>query len=145
MNKPAGISPPPRPKTIMSGSAAGPRTTYFSSEKPGRIQGFEALMEHHRGFGFVPGGKTADNRLWLEDDAVWEDQGMAFVTARWLFDRDVAAQVPVQKGPVTFVLIRGDDGFRIVHAHFANDPAAPIGSRPPAKKTDLLLIRTSLF
>jgi len=37
---------------------------------------------------------------------------MAFVTARWLFDRDVAAQVPVQKGPVTFVLIRGDDGFR---------------------------------
>jgi ketosteroid isomerase-like protein len=101
----------------------GSRTTYFSSEKPGRIAGSEALMEHHRGFGFVPGGKAADNRLWLENFTVWEEKDMAFVTAGWGFDRDVAGPGPVQKGPVTFVLVRGDDGWRIVHAHFANDPA----------------------
>jgi tetratricopeptide (TPR) repeat protein len=104
----------------------GSRTTYFSSEKPGRIAGFEALMQHHRGFGFVPGGKTADNRLWLENFTVWEEKDMAFVTAGWGFDRDVAGPGPVQRGPVTFILVRGDDGWRIVHAHFANDPAAPV-------------------
>jgi len=102
-----------------------PRTTYVSSEKPGLIQGFQALMEHHRGFGFIPNGKNADNRLWLENCSVQEDAAMAYVTARWFFDRDLAGPGPVQKGPVTFVLTRGIDGWRIVHAHFANDPAAP--------------------
>ena len=33
-----------------------PGLTYFSSEKEGVIRGMEAVLEHHRGFGFVPGG-----------------------------------------------------------------------------------------
>ena len=108
---------------------SGPQTTYFSSEKPGRIQGFEALMEHHRGFGFVSNGKTADNRLWLEDCTIQEDTAMAYVTARWFLDRDVAGPGPVQKGPVTFVLMRGNDGWKIGHAHFANDPVVPAAAK----------------
>ena len=101
------------------------QTSYFSSEKPGRIQGYEALMAHHRDFGFVPGGKTSDNRLWLDSFNVWGEDQMALVTAFWYFDRDVAGPGPVQKGPVTFVFVRDGDAWRIVHAHFANDPTAP--------------------
>jgi tetratricopeptide (TPR) repeat protein len=99
-----------------------PPPTYFSSEKPGRIAGVDMLQAHHKGFGFVPGGKLADNRLWLEEVAIQEDGKTAFVTAYWFFDRDVAAIGPVQRGPVTFVLLRTADGWRFAHAHFANDP-----------------------
>jgi ketosteroid isomerase-like protein len=102
--------------------APGPASTYFSSEKPGRIQGSDALMAHHQGFGFVPGGKVADSRLRLDECQIREDGKVAYVTGFWYFDRDVAAGGPVQRGPVTFVLLRGEDGWRIAHAHFANDP-----------------------
>lgn len=99
------------------------KTTYFSSEKAGRINGIEALTEHHRGFGFIAGGKTADNRLWLENVLPIENGNTAYVTADWFFDRDIAASEPVQKGPVTFILLRGNEGWKIVHAHFSNDPS----------------------
>jgi len=104
----------------------GEDTTYFSSEKAGLIAGLNALVVHHRGFGFVPGGQARDSRLWLEDIRTWTDGPTARVTARWLFDRDAAAETPAQRGPVTFVLVRdtGTDAWRIAHAHFANDPPA---------------------
>lgn len=98
-----------------------PAPSYYSSEKPGRITGREALLSHHQGFGFVPGGKPSDSRLWLEDVAVDERGDTAFATATWLFDRDVAGMAGPQRGPVTFVLVADGDGWRIVHAHFAND------------------------
>ena len=103
----------------------GPATTYYSSEQPGRLEGFDAVMAHHRAFGFVAGGKAADTRLWLGDLDVREDGPVALATATWSFDRDVASATPAQRGPVTFVLRRTADGWRIIHAHVANDaPAA---------------------
>lgn len=105
----------------------GPSSTYYSSERPGRIEGLEAVMAHHRGFGFVPGGKASDARLWLGDLDVRDDGPAAFATATWFFDRDVASAAAAQRGPVTFILQRTADGWRIVHAHFANDP-------PPAAR-----------
>ena len=42
------------------------RVSYFSSEREGLIKGFDAVREHHAGFGFVEGGKSQENRLWLE-------------------------------------------------------------------------------
>jgi len=96
------------------------RPSYFSSEKKGLIRGFNALLEHHKGFGFVPGGKAQDNRLWLEDVYIQAFGPTANVAARWLFDKNVGTEGPVQHGPVTFQLIKGDDGWRIAHAHFAN-------------------------
>jgi tetratricopeptide (TPR) repeat protein len=99
--------------------------TYFSSEKPGRIEGFEAVIAHHRSVGFVPGGKTSDARLWLEGLVIKNHQdAIALATGIWGFDRDVAASAPVQRGPVSFVLQNTADGWRIIHAHFANDPPA---------------------
>jgi ketosteroid isomerase-like protein len=102
--------------------SADPPPTYFSSEKAGRISGRDALQAHHQGFGFVPGGKAADSRLWLEDLEVRSSGAFATATATWLFDRDTGAMTPPQRGPVTFVLVGRPDGWLIVHAHFANDP-----------------------
>lgn len=106
--------------------AAGEGTTYFSSEKPGLIIGREALAAHHRSFGFVPGGAAKDSRLWLEAVRIRTFGTAALATADWRFDRDVAAETPAQRGPVTFILVRdGAAGaWRIAHAHFANDPPA---------------------
>jgi ketosteroid isomerase-like protein len=104
--------------------SAQPVPTYFSSEKAGRVEGAAALAAHHKGFGFVPGGKTSDARLWLEGTGVEERGDTAFATATWFFDRDVAARAEPQHGPVTFVLVKTADGWQISHAHFANDPPA---------------------
>jgi ketosteroid isomerase-like protein len=108
---------------VMSLFTRNPAPTYFSSERPGRIDGADALAAHHRVFGFVTGGKPADARLWLGDLEVREQGAVAYATAAWYFDRDVAAGAAPQRGPLTFVFRRGDDGWRIAHAHFANDPA----------------------
>ncbi|MCJ7588708.1 MAG: tetratricopeptide repeat protein [Candidatus Aminicenantes bacterium] len=99
------------------------RLSYFSSEKKGLIQGMAALKVHHRGFGFVPGGKSQESRLWLEDVRVVDlGSGQAFlVTATWGFDRDQGPET-AQRGPVTFAIVKTESGFRIAHAHFANNP-----------------------
>jgi ketosteroid isomerase-like protein len=92
--------------------------TYFSSETPGAIQGFDRLVAHHRVFGFVPGGKSSPNRLWLEDQLTRWRGDVATVFATWYFrrgDSDTA-----QRGPVTFIIVPAGDAYRIAHAHFAN-------------------------
>jgi len=101
--------------------STNPAPSYFSSEKQGLVRGLEPLVEHHKGFGFTAGGKAQDNRLWLEDVRVQPLGTAAFVTARWFFDKNVGEEGPVQQGPVTFVLVQAPDGYRILHAHFAND------------------------
>jgi ketosteroid isomerase-like protein len=92
--------------------------SYFSSEKEGAVVGFDALMEHHRGFGFVEGGKESHNRLWLEDVKIAVYEGSAVVTAIWYFSRGGSPEA--QKGPVTLVYIESGDGYRIAHANFSN-------------------------
>ncbi len=94
--------------------------TYFSSERPGLIAGIAALREHHVGFGFVPGGTVTGNRLWLEGEHQIVTESAALVTATWKFQRH--GDTTVQRGPVTFVLVSRDTAFRILHAHFSNDP-----------------------
>jgi ketosteroid isomerase-like protein len=94
------------------------RVTYFSSEKEGAVKGFEALMDHHRGFGFVEGGKASPNKLWLEDLDIAEFEGAAVVNGIWYFRR--GGSDTDQKGPVTLVYVRIGEGFRIVHANFGN-------------------------
>lgn len=108
------------------------RVTYFSSEKPGRIAGIDALREHHRGFGFVPGGADRQSRLWLEAVQANNFGRAVLVTATWLFQR--AGSDKVQRGPVTLLFVNEGAGCRIAHAHFANDPppkVAPV--EPPAR------------
>jgi ketosteroid isomerase-like protein len=94
------------------------RVTYFSSEKQGVIKGYEALVRHHEGFGFVKGGKVQPNKLWIEGMDVEDFGDSAIVCAVWFFKRP-SAESP-QKGPVTIVYERAPDGWRIAHANFGN-------------------------
>ena len=94
------------------------RVTYFSSERQGVIKGYEALVRHHEGFGFVKGGKVQPNKLWLEGVDVEDFVGSAIVCASWFFKRP-NAESP-QRGPVTIVYERTPVGWRIAHANFGN-------------------------
>jgi hypothetical protein len=94
------------------------RVTYFSSEKRGLIKGYEALMQHHRGFGFVEGGKDTGNKLWLEDVETQGFGPVSIVKADWLFRRKGSDRD--QRGPVTIVYVDEGSGPRIAHAQFSN-------------------------
>ena len=94
------------------------QVSYFSSEKQGVIKGYEALIRHHEGFGFVKGGKVQPNKLWLEGMDVEDFGDSAIVCAVWFFKRPNAENP--QKGPVTIVYERTPDDWRIVHANFGN-------------------------
>jgi ketosteroid isomerase-like protein len=93
------------------------RVSYFSSEKEGAVIGIEAVREHHRGFGFVEGGKEQPNKLWVEELQTSAFGPTAVVTAIWFFQRPDGT---VQRGPVTMVYVKVDKEFRIAHMHFAN-------------------------
>jgi ketosteroid isomerase-like protein len=108
---------------VRSLFVADPSVTYFSSERGGLIQGIEALVRHHAGFGFRSGGAPTGSRLWLEEVEVRWANGTAVVLAQWLFASAGSPDAP-QRGPVTFVLVPRADRYRILHAHFADAPAA---------------------
>lgn len=95
------------------------RMTYFSSEKEGILRGIDALREHHVKFGFVLGGKTHTNRLWLEALQTDVFGEAAVATAIWCFQR---ADGPIQRGPVTFVYVLVNNDYRIAHVNFGNYP-----------------------
>jgi ketosteroid isomerase-like protein len=94
--------------------------TYLSSEREGAITGIDAVREHHVGFGFVGGGETPDATLWVEDVEVSRPGEIAVVTATWYFRRGADATAELQRGPVTFVYVPTENGYRIAHAHFAD-------------------------
>jgi hypothetical protein len=96
-----------------------PRLTYFSSEKEGVIRGMEALLEHHRGFGFVSGGQEGSSRLWLEDIESDLYGDLAVITALWLFQSDEDTGGEPQKGPVTIVAVWRSGDWRFIHMNFS--------------------------
>lgn len=92
--------------------------TYFSSEKEGLIVGIDAVEQHHAGFGFVPGGKPPQNRLWVENLHAQLFWPAAVVTGTWYFQRQGVAAA--QRGPFTFVYVQRGAEYRIAHAQFGN-------------------------
>ena len=109
------------------------RLTYFSSEREGVIRGFQEVVEHHEGFGFVPGGVERGTRLWVEGLHADVFEEAAVLTGIWYFQRAVdptgvegtteggAGSEPgdqPQKGPVTFVCLHEDGAWRFVHMSF---------------------------
>jgi len=97
------------------------RLTYFSSEVEGLLRGFDRIVEHHRGFGFVPGGTSRDRALWVEDVVIQEFDGVALIAAIWYFG-DPDAPADAQRGPMTAVAVPAPDGYRFAHMHFATYP-----------------------
>lgn len=119
------------------------RVTYFSSEFQGVIQGFDAVLEHHRGFGFVPGGEVRGTRLWVEELTEDVFGNAAVLTGIWYFQRGEPAVAtgdfepqggpgtgregggaapPPQRGPVSFVCVREGGRWRFAHMNFGNYP-----------------------
>ncbi len=96
--------------------------TYFSSEKEGLIKGYQQMLPHHEGFGFVKGGKEPPVGLWLESIETRINGETAIVAATWFNGDKAADRDSLQHGPVTFVLLRDEQGaVKISHAHFANN------------------------
>jgi hypothetical protein len=93
------------------------RLTYFSSEREGVIRGLEELLEHHRGFGFVPGGNPGGTRLWVEYLRSDSFGDVAVLTGIWFFQGGEGD--PPQRGPVTFVTVRDSGQWRFVHMTFS--------------------------
>ncbi len=95
------------------------RVSYFSSEKEGLIQGIDAVREHHAGFGFVNGGKSQENKLWIEDIHIQNFGSAAIVAGIWYFQRASDDSKSIQKGPFTFVCIRQGQEWRLAHLNFS--------------------------
>ena len=93
------------------------RLTYLSSEKEGVIVGIDAVREHHKSFGFVPGGAKKDVELWVDDLHTTDFGSSAIVTGAWFFKN---ADGEVQRGPMTLVYVAEGGGYRLAHLHFAN-------------------------
>jgi ketosteroid isomerase-like protein len=94
------------------------RLTYFSSEAEGLLTGFDQVEEHHRGFGFVPGGAERDQVIWVGDVQIREYGDAALIAAIWYFG-DPDTPDDAQRGPMSALAIRTEDGYRIAHMHFA--------------------------
>ena len=94
------------------------RLTYFSSETEGLLQGFERIVEHHRGFGFVAGGAERDQLIWVDEVHIVEFGDSAMIAAIWYFG-DPAAPADAQRSPMTVVATRTTSGYRIAHMNFA--------------------------
>ena len=92
------------------------RLTYFSSEKEGALLGFDAVLKHHKGFGFIPGGKDQPNKLWVDDLHFADFDSSLVVTGIWYFQRPDG---PKQRGPVTIVYIQQGDRLKIAHMNFS--------------------------
>jgi hypothetical protein len=94
--------------------------SYFSSEKEGLILGIDAVREHHRGFGFVEGGKSAESELWVEDVYSYVHGPTAIVTGIWYFGDRSEERDKIQHGPMTFVYVQKSGEFRLAHLNFSN-------------------------
>ena len=99
--------------------------TYFSSEKEGLITGIDAVLAHHEGFGFVHGGKVAEQELWVEDVHTATHGPTAIVTGVWFFGQRDTAPEEVQRGPFTFVYVLRGPEYRLAHLNFGTYMATP--------------------
>jgi hypothetical protein len=97
------------------------KLTYFSTEKKGVIKGYKQMYPHHKSFGFAEGGAQPKITLWLEDIQPRIYGETAVVTAIWYDTAYGAPKETAKNGPVTFVLVRDDQGnVRIANASFAD-------------------------
>ncbi len=101
--------------------------TYFSSEREGLITGIDAVILHHEGFGFVPGGKIAEQELWVDDVHTATHGPTAIVTGMWYFGQRDNAPDEVQRGPFTFVYVLMGAEYRLAHLNFGTYLETPDG------------------
>lgn len=101
-----------------------PALTYFPSDSVGRLEGFDTVVDWHRGQGFLPGGFQPDRQLWLEGTVIADFDESAVVTAVWHYGNRVTME-DVARGPLTLVVIRTRRGYRVSHVNMGNYPTTP--------------------
>lgn len=113
--------------------------TYFSSETEGLLEGFDRIVEHHRGFGFVPGGAPQDRLIWVRDVQIREFDDVALIGAIWYFG-DPDSPADAQRGPMSLLAVQMPDGYRIAHMNFSTyaDAGADAGDSAQAVQPELL-------
>jgi len=95
--------------------------TYFSSEFEGAITGFDAIYEHHKGFGFKKGGASPSAQLWVDSVHTTASGESTALAALWYFG-DPDDGISDQYGPMTMVVSHENESWQIVHMHFGNYP-----------------------
>lgn len=98
-----------------------PALTYFASDSEGVIEGWEAVRSYYEEQGFVPGGFSVTDELWLEDTLITDFEDSAVVSAVWRFGNRVTPET-AGRGPFTMVIVRTNTGFRVSHVNMANYP-----------------------
>jgi len=88
--------------------------TYFSSEKGHLLKGISELNNLHMKFGFKPGGKDSENKLWLEDICTQTYNNTGIVSAIWFFQ---TASGVIQKGPISFISVNNDKNYKFIHVN----------------------------
>jgi imidazolonepropionase-like amidohydrolase len=94
--------------------------TYFASDTEGLLEGYEAVLQHHRELGFLPGGYQPERELWVEDVLVTDFDESAVITGTWYFGNRVGPQTAA-RGRLTMVLVRTSNGYKISHLHLGDD------------------------
>lgn len=95
-----------------------PEITYFSSERISLLKGIPEIIELHKMFGFVEGGKQSENKLWLdEENFSLTPEGAGIVSGIWIFEKGTGE---VQKGPMSFVCTKQNGDFSIIHMNVGN-------------------------
>ena len=100
--------------------------TYFASDSEGVIQGWDAVRAYHEDRGFVSGGFSITEELWLEDALISDFEDTAIVSAVWHFGNPLQA-AEAGRGPFTMVLVRTPAGYRVSHVNMANYPRSAPG------------------
>jgi ketosteroid isomerase-like protein len=100
-------------------SIFSPDVTYFSSDKEEVVRGLSGVLEHHKGYGFVPGGKKSGNTLSAKDVAMaFLDERTSLLTGLWSFERAIDPSKN-QHGLFTIIVRKTEAGWRMIHLHFS--------------------------
>lgn len=98
--------------------------TYFPSGAEGVRQGFDEVVQYHRELGFVSRGFQPERELWVEDTLIADFEDSAVITGIWYFGNPVARET-AGRGPLTMVIVRTSNGYRISHLNLGNYPRGP--------------------
>ena len=93
--------------------------TYFPSDREGLIEGYAAVRAYLEELGFVAGGFQPDSEMWHEQVTVSDFGESAVVGAVWYFGNRLNRRA-AGRGPLTMVLTRVGEGWRISHVNFGN-------------------------
>lgn len=93
--------------------------SYFASDREGLIRGYDDVHGYLEGLGFVSGGFEPEREMWFEQVSLSDFGESAVAGGVWYFGRRLDRRA-AGRGPLTLVLARVGEGWRISHVNFGN-------------------------